>query len=237
MSKAPEPGELRIQRRLPEPRSGAAPAANRRLAILLAAEKLFGLRGFHAVSIRDIAQEAGVPLALVGYHWGTKLELYRSIFESWQGSIDARLARLDAALGDAQASDALERILDAFVAPVLALHADPEGQYYAMMAVRDLAAPTPEADSAQREFFDPMAHRFIDALQLLYPARSRGDVAWCYQFLLGALLHFLSDVRVQRLSGGENTPADPAQAWRLLRFVACGCRALLEPPAASVSTR
>jgi len=34
------------------------------MAILLAAEKLFAQRGFHAVTIRQIADEAAVPPAL-----------------------------------------------------------------------------------------------------------------------------------------------------------------------------
>jgi len=52
-------------------------APNRRRSILLAAERLFASKGFHGVSIRDIADEAGVPLALVGYYFGPKAELYQ----------------------------------------------------------------------------------------------------------------------------------------------------------------
>jgi AcrR family transcriptional regulator len=199
------------------------------LAILLAAEKLFGQNGYHAVSIRDIATEAGVPLALVGYHYGAKHALYHAIFESWQASIRQRTAQLADALADRHAPDVLERVIDAFVAPVIALHADPAGQHYALMAARELAAPTPEADRAQREFFDPMAHAFIDGLQTLFAGRTRGDVAWCYQFMLGALLHFMSDVRVERLSRGQNRAADPARKDTLVRFVAAGFVAVLGP--------
>jgi hypothetical protein len=119
-------------------------------------------------------------------------------------------------------------VLDAFIAPVVELHADPTGRWFARMAARDLAAPTPESDRAAREFFDPMAHHFIDAVQALYPRRTRGEVAWCYQFMLGAMLQFLSDVRVQRLSRGENKPADPARKGTLLVFVAAGFRAVLQ---------
>ena len=98
--------------------------------------------------------------------------------------------------------------------------------------VHGLAAPTPEADRAHREFFDPLAHAFIDALMATAPQASRGDVAWCYQFMLGALLHFLSDTRVERLSRGENRAADPAAKAKLLRFIEGGFRAVLgDPPA------
>ncbi|HJV70503.1 TetR family transcriptional regulator [Ideonella sp.] len=211
-------------------RKKAAPASeapDRRQNILLAAEKLFGLRGFHAVSIRDIAAEAGVPLALVGYYFGAKHELYHAIFESWQGSIDQRLAALRAAAGDLRAKDTLERILAAWINPLVELARHPEGQYYALMAARDLASPTPESERAQREFFDPMAHAFIDTLQQVFPKATRAQVAWCYQFMLGAVLHYLTDVRVERLSRGEARAADPAAQAALMRFVAAGFRGVL----------
>ncbi|MBT9487532.1 MAG: TetR family transcriptional regulator [Rubrivivax sp.] len=215
----------------PQPAASSEPAPNRRQAILLAAEQLFAERGYHAVSIRDIASAAGVPLALVGYYWGAKHELYHAIFETWQPSISERLARLQAVMATADEPGALERLLTAFIDPLVALHADPAGRHYAQMAARDLAAPTVESERAAVEFFDPMAHAYLDALQQLYPQRSRGDLAWCYQFMLGAVLHFLSDRRVERLSRGENQASDPAQQARLIQFVAAGFRALLDPPA------
>ena len=218
----------RITRRLPPTRGEQArPASDRRLKILLAAEKLFALRGYHAVPLRDIAAEAGVQLALVGYYFGAKHELYHAIFESWQGSLDERLAGLRAALSDPEAPDLLERILDAFVGPVVELQSQPEGQYYALMAARDLAAPTPEADQAHREFFDPLAHAFIDALMTTAPHATRGQVARCYQFALGAMLHYLSDERIERLSKNERRAHDPADKEELLRFIAAGFRAVL----------
>jgi AcrR family transcriptional regulator len=200
---------------------------NRRRAILLAAEKLFAERGYDAVSIRHIAAEAGVPLALVGYHYGAKHELYHAIFESWRPSIEQRRELLTQAMAAPRAGDALERVLEAFIGPLVTMHGDPEGRHFAAMAARDLAAPTPQADQAQRETFDPMAHAFIDALQRLFPRRTRADVAWCYQFMLGAVLHFLSDRRVERLSRGTARAADPARKATLVAFVAAGFCAVL----------
>jgi AcrR family transcriptional regulator len=228
-----------VARQLPPRAAARADQPDRRLNILLAAEKLFALRGYHAVSIRDIAAEAEVPLALVGYYYGAKHELYRAILQSWSGNVGDRMARLQAAAGEADRSARLDRILEAFVAPLVALHASREGQYYALMAARDLAAPTPEAEEAHREFFDPMAHAFISALMTTAPSATRGQVAWCYQFMLGAVLHFLSDRRVERLSQGENRAGDPAAQDQLLAFVAAGFRAVLgiAPPAEARSSR
>lgn len=204
---------------------------DRRRNILLAAEKLFATGGYHAVSIRDIAAEAGVPLALVGYYFGAKHELYEAIFETWRPMMANRLAGLRAAVQASGEPDRLERILEAFVGPVIALNQHPDGQYYALMAARELAMPTPESDRAQRELFDPMAHAFIDALLATAPGSTRAQVAWCYQFMLGALLHHLTDKRVERLSGGANRAADPAATPQLLAFIAAGFRAVLGLPA------
>jgi AcrR family transcriptional regulator len=219
-----------VVRQLPPRPAARADQPDRRLNILLAAEKLFALRGYHAVSIRDIAAEAEVPLALVGYYHGAKHELYRAIMQSWSGNVSDRMDRLQAAAAEANRSVRLDRILEAFVVPLVALHASSEGQYYALMAARELAAPTPEAEEAHREFFDPMAHTFIDALMTTAPRATRGQVAWCYQFMLGAVLHFLTDRRVERLSRGENRAADTAAQDKLLTFVAAGFRAVLGIP-------
>jgi AcrR family transcriptional regulator len=48
-------------------------------AILDAAEKLFAARGFTAVSVRDIAAEAGVSHALVHRYLGSKQDVYRAM--------------------------------------------------------------------------------------------------------------------------------------------------------------
>ena len=76
--------------------STEAARPDRRHAILLAAEKLFAQHGYHAVTIRQIAEEAGVPLALVGYYYGPKHELFHAIFEHWSHTIEERLAGLRA---------------------------------------------------------------------------------------------------------------------------------------------
>jgi AcrR family transcriptional regulator len=204
------------------------PQPDRRLNILLAAEKLFALHGFHAVSIRQIAAEADVPLALVGYYYGSKNELYEAIFESWQGSIDQRLTALQEVVTVSGKQDAIEKIVEAFVGPVLAMHASPEGQYFAVMAARDLAAPAPDADRLERQYFDPMAHAFIDALLAACPGASRGQAAWCYQFAIGAMLHFLlSGERAARLARGEIGVDDPEAKALLMRFIASGFRGTL----------
>jgi AcrR family transcriptional regulator len=203
---------------------------DRRQAILLAAEKLFAQHGYHAVTIRQIAEEAGVPLALVGYYFGPKHELFHAIFEHWSHTIEERLTRLAEVDNDPDDAHTLPRIIEAFTAPVLALRASAEGEYYALLVARELYHATEEADRVLRGYFDPLAAAYIDALHVALPHATRGQVAWGYQFALGALLHHLNDSRIERLSHGENKRADPAVAPVLVSFIVGGLRAALPRP-------
>ena len=197
---------------------------------MLAAEKLFAQRGYHAVTIRDIATEAGVPLALVGYYFGPKHELFFAIFEHWSHSIEERLAGLRAVTIDPADPRTVPRIIEAFIGPVLALRASAEGEYYALLVARELGNATEEADHVMRTYFDPLAMAFIDALHLALPHATRGQVAWGYQFALGALLHHLLDSRVERLSHDENRRNDPLAAALLVDFIVGGLRGALPKP-------
>jgi AcrR family transcriptional regulator len=219
------------------PQAGMSePRPDRKAAILLAAEKLFAQRGYHAVTIRQIAEEAGVPLALVGYYHGQKHELFEAIFVHWNDTIEERLQALRQVECDPLDPRTLPRIIEAFTGPVLRLRASTEGEYYALLVARELSHTLDVTDRVLRAYFDPMAHAFIDALNRALPAATRGQVAWCYQFALGALLHHLSDTRVQRLSRGQSSPGDPAAQSLLVNFIVGGIRAALPVPARPMKT-
>ena len=204
----------------------ALPRPDRKQGILLAAEKLFAKHGYHAVTIRQIAEEAGVPLALVGYYYGQKHELFEAIFEHWSPTIEERLSGLEAAV-QAEGPGLLRNIVEAFVQPVLRMRSSAEGEFYALLVARELSYASPEADRVLRKHFDPLARAYIQALQIAMPHVSVGDAAWAYQFALGALLHHMSDHRVGRLSEGANKPNDVAAHPVLVRFIEGGIRAAL----------
>lgn len=215
----------------PVRRPPTASRPDRRGAILLAAEKLFAQRGYHAVSVRQIAEEAGVPPALVAYYFGQKHELFHAIFMHWSSTIEERLARLRAVEREPHDMGKLHRIVQAFIHPVIRLRASPEGEYYALLITQGLGSQQDEADRVLREFFDPLAEAFItalhDALRHEAPQVDRAAVAWCYQFALGALSHHLSDRRVARLSHDACRPNDPQAAPLLIEFIVHGIRGVL----------
>lgn len=214
----------------PETRAAGAIAAgrrDRRQNILDASQRLFANFGYHAVTIRQIAEAAGVPLALVGYYFGQKQELYDAIFGHLSGTIEMRRQSLHGAVAN-PLGDPLANIVEVMIVPVTMARGTPEGESYALFVTRGLTQQSVEEDRAIREFFDPITAEYIDAIReaLLceLPTITQAQAAWCYQFALGALLHYLSDQRIVRLSKDVNVAADPAVARQLQAFIVSGIR-------------
>ncbi len=53
---------------------------DKQLAIIEAAEALFAENGFNGTSVRDIAEKAGVNLAMISYYFGSKEKLLEALF-------------------------------------------------------------------------------------------------------------------------------------------------------------
>ncbi|MGH3360150.1 MAG: TetR/AcrR family transcriptional regulator [Nocardioidaceae bacterium] len=77
------------------PRGGRLPRNARRAQLLGAALDVFVERGYHAASMDDIADEAGVSKPVLYQHFPSKLELYLALLDS---SVDTIVAAVDEAL-------------------------------------------------------------------------------------------------------------------------------------------
>ncbi|HQW84848.1 MAG TPA: TetR family transcriptional regulator [Ferruginibacter sp.] len=53
---------------------------NKQIQIIETAEKLFADRGFDGASVRDIADEAGINVAMISYYFGSKEKLLEALF-------------------------------------------------------------------------------------------------------------------------------------------------------------
>jgi AcrR family transcriptional regulator len=54
--------------------------SGKQLQIVQVAEQLFAENGFEGTSVRDIAQEAGVNVAMISYYFGSKEKLLQAVF-------------------------------------------------------------------------------------------------------------------------------------------------------------
>ena len=91
-----------------------------RTAILNAAERLYAERGFSDVTLRDIVGEAGVNLAAVNYHFGSKDELIAELYVTRSIATNRiRLAELKAAEDAGGGRAPIEAVVRALVGPTL----------------------------------------------------------------------------------------------------------------------
>jgi len=91
---------------------------NKKDHILTVAEELFGEKGFDGTSVRDIAQQAGVNLAMISYYFGSKEKLLEALIEVRAGYSYGILEELNR---DQTLSpwDKIERLVDFYVDRVL----------------------------------------------------------------------------------------------------------------------
>jgi AcrR family transcriptional regulator len=183
--------------------------------IMRAAEKLFALGGYHGVSIRDIATAANVGSTLIIHHFESKEKLYKAVFALHQDLAQERLRVLEA-INDFAAPDALERVVHAFVSPIVKSHATVDGRYYAQLIVREASDPQEETRGIIEEYFDPTARAFIAALQRTLPNVDYEYLCWAYCFSVGALVMSIFDRRIPRISTGIRLPISVERKTRLL---------------------
>ncbi|WP_051356926.1 TetR/AcrR family transcriptional regulator [Azorhizobium doebereinerae] len=220
----------RPRRRAKPARSAVAPDAaarpDRRAAILLSAEALFAERGYAAVSVRDIATRAGVPIALVGYYFGRKPELFGTIFEHRQIYIRERIARIEAVDCNPANAGAVEQLVRAWAEPVISMRGSEAGDVFALLVARTAWDPGPEAIEIIKRFYDPLARAFFGAMQQAIPTCAPDRIVWAYEYAVGALLMYVGDKRIERLTEGRAASADPEQCEDFIRFVTAGFEAL-----------
>jgi AcrR family transcriptional regulator len=98
----------RTQTRARRPNRAEKREANRG-RILRAARKVFGARGFHAATIEEIADEAGLSNGAIYYNFESKGELFFALLEE---RLDERIHHMRRTLTQAPGADARDLALD-----------------------------------------------------------------------------------------------------------------------------
>lgn len=201
-----------------------------RKAILDAAEKLFSQAGFHGVSMRSIAVEAGVPQGLLHYHFVNKEGLFEAVFaRRVVPLVEQRLALLRRCLSEASgAQPRLEEILEAFFRPLLDLGHEEAGVHYSRLIALVVNATDPRSRALTRRYFDGMAREYVAALRQAVPGLAADDAFWGYFFIMGAgIVSIARSGRIEDLSGRLCRSDDPdAVLARVVPYCAAGLRAL-----------
>ncbi|SFS13370.1 transcriptional regulator, TetR family [Dyella sp. OK004] len=190
--------------------------------ILSSAEELFARHGFDGASLRQLTAAAGVNLAAVNYHFGSKDRLIEEVFRRRLDELNGRrMAALNRIAG--QEETTLEDVLAAFIKPALDLSHDGNGSLF----MRVLARAFAEHDDTLRKFLsDNYGHvmrQFTAEFARLLPHLSKEELYWRVDLVTGALTHAMSGFgMIQRKSDvTEHTHREQAAA-HLIRFAAAG---------------
>jgi len=194
--------------------------------VFSAAERLFAVHGFQKVSVRDITAAAGVNLASINYHFGSKDALLLEIFRRRTAELNRMRARMLHEANDAhQGKPPVRAILEALIAPPV-LWMDPKGdrQISVQFIIRSRSEGTEEMREALRKDVSHL-RRFADALLAARPDLAAEDVYWRLHFVLGMIHNnrFAEFDRLNTLSEGLTHEDDSAALIkRMVDFAEAG---------------
>lgn len=200
--------------------------------ILDAAERLFAQNGIDSVSLRTITQEAGVNLAAVNYHFGSKEALVTEVFARRVGQVNRERLRLLTAYEE-RAGDGsleLEEVLRTFFSPAIRLsHELENGDLVMQLCGRIYTESKDYVGDIFDKLFREIVERYGAAFQRALPELPFKEIFWRAHFAIGAMVHTMRDgKRLVHMSQGLCDPSDvEGTIERLVQFGAAGMRAPL----------
>ena len=208
------------------------PQHETRTRILDAAEELFMQHGFEGTSMRLLTARAGVNLAAVNYHFGSKDALIEAVFRRRLDPMNsARIAALEKleteAAGRALAPEAIIR---AFVGEGLRMVEDAKGggRNFIRLLGRTYTEPAKAIRGLIGQMYAPTMERYKAALERALPQMPREELVWRMHFMFGTLSYTLAATDAVQLIAGFK-PEDRHDARlledRLTAFLCAGLNA------------
>ena len=211
------------------------PPHETRTRILDAAEELFMQHGFEGTSMRLLTARAGVNLAAVNYHFGSKDALIEAVFRRRLDPMNAaRLGALEKAEADAGDRPlAPEAIIRAFVGESLRMAEDARGggRNFIRLLGRTYTEPAKQIRALIGQMYAPTMERYKAALERALPQMPRDELVWRMHFMFGTLSYTLAATDAVQLIAGFK-PEDRHDARlledRLTTFLVAGLDAPLK---------
>ncbi|MGC3963391.1 MAG: TetR family transcriptional regulator [Rhodocyclaceae bacterium] len=216
-----------LDKRATEARGSSDTAAR----ILDAAEKLFAEHGFDGTSMRLITSVAGVNLASVNYHFGSKEGLFQEVFRRRLTELNmhrlAMLDRAEAAAGGAPLKPSA--VLEGFFGPALDMAADTEqgGHTFMRLLGRTYTEPAEFVRKFMADEYAQVVARYTDALYRSLPDVPRAEIMWRFHFMMGAMSYAISGADSLELVTGRFDDDPALLKPRLAAFLLGGLRAPL----------
>jgi AcrR family transcriptional regulator len=183
--------------------------------ILDTAAELFAREGLSRPTVRQITTGAGVNVAAVNYHFGSREALIDAVFARYAKTVNGeRLRRLDQILAaSGENRPELPAILEAYLeAPLLHLDA------------RQSGAPPRLAQPLLQRHFGPITQRFLHAIGRALPELPRTELEFRFRLVMAALAATAAQNQsIQSILKTETKPMEYEQKIkRLVAFLAGG---------------
>jgi AcrR family transcriptional regulator len=208
-----------------------ATSADTKTRILDAGERLFVEHGFEATSLRSLTTAAGVNLAAVHYHFGSKEELFQAVLTRRLDPMNQERIDLLARVERESAGRPLscEKILFAMLIPALRLARDEKrgGKNFLRLVGRAYADPAPFIRHFLSAQYAVMIGRYKEAFLKALPHLSRQELTWRLHFVMGALSYTLAGTDALKLfaEATSTTDNDELLLQRLAPFLVAGLKA------------
>ena len=193
--------------------------------ILDTAERLIADQGYAATSLRNIIGEAGVNLAAVHYHFGSKEDLLDELILRKAGVVNKErlelLDRYEAEAGDSPV--AVEKVLGAFFEPMIKAGGR-SPQFVKLMGRMQSEGLIP---TIVAKHFHPTFTRFLAALRRSLPQLPEAELRSRLQFMIGAMSHAACAERQVPVEAGVavEIPEFRITIRRLMSFLSGGLQA------------
>lgn len=200
--------------------------------ILDAAEQLFAEKGFAETSLRLITSKAGVNLAAVNYHFGSKKALIQAVFvrflNPFVSSLDQELDRQGLSVG--KPGPSLEQLLEMLVRQALTVKPRSGNDLSTFMRLLGLAFSQSQGHLRKYlgEVYGKVFHRYMQLVFAAAPQLPPRELFWRVHFMLGSAAFTMSSMKALRaIAEAEfdtHTGIDEVLAL-MVPFLAAGMRA------------
>lgn len=212
----------------PAPHRSPRTTGSTKDAILDSAEVLFADNDVAAVTMRSIADAAGVDPASVTYHFGSKPDLIAAVIRRRYGELrEHRTSALARLLSEAREIPTAHQLLDTVYRPLFDMIKlnDHGWRSYSNLVASTLSSGV--IDDLAQDQAGHWEETLFAALCRAYPEAERATILQGLMLTIGAALS-LSAPPVNAEDASPSDPADPDLDYRrFLRFVAAGFESMV----------
>jgi TetR/AcrR family transcriptional regulator, regulator of cefoperazone and chloramphenicol sensitivity len=162
-----------------------------RSRLIEAAMELFAEKGYEGTSVRDLATAAGVNVAAVSYHFGSKDALYTQTLRACLAPCAEMRERMQVHLDTARRKKgrkAAENALRECIRDFLEILMSPAARH-SHLVMREQSEGKPRFEPVIREFFQPVGTILREVILMLAPELPQLTVFMTISGMIGQCLH------------------------------------------------